>query len=278
MANQYTSENYFNEEINEIVSLYKNGMSFSNIGLRLGRKKQNIKKILIQEGVFIKDRDNVKKEFSDDKINKILFLYVEEKWSLRKIVKKFKVSISPIKRILSKRNLIRSGNSNGKKIHLTDKQKELVKKLYLIENKNPFEIGTILGLCGSFINKYLTTVEYRRTKSEATSIALVKRFRGVSYDEYLKNLPKFKKYKRRVLSTTNKQPINKLMNFEKRGVSGCDGAYHLDHKYSILMGFINNINPDIIGNILNLEFIPWEENLKKRTNCSITEKELKNMI
>ena len=32
----------------------------------------------------------------------------------------------------------------------------------------------------------------------------------------------------------------------------------------------------IIGNIKNLEFIPWEENVKKRTNCSINITELIN--
>ena len=29
-----------------------------------------------------------------------------------------------------------------------------------------------------------------------------------------------------------------------------------------------------IGNIVNLEFIPWQENVKKRTKCSITKEEL----
>ncbi len=39
-------------------------------------------------------------------------------------------------------------------------------------------------------------------------------------------------------------------------------------------GFRTNIKPEIIGNIKNLEFIPWEENIKKRTKCSITIEEL----
>jgi len=30
-----------------------------------------------------------------------------------------------------------------------------------------------------------------------------------------------------------------------------------------------------IGNIKNLEFISWQENIKKRTKCSITIEELK---
>lgn len=55
--------------------------------------------------------------------------------------------------------------------------------------------------------------------------------------------------------------------------SGC-GNFHLDYKYSILEGYKNNISPEIIGNIKNLEFIPWEENIKKRTKNYITINEL----
>jgi hypothetical protein len=40
--------------------------------------------------------------------------------------------------------------------------------------------------------------------------------------------------------------------------------------------FKHNIKPEIIGNIKNLEFIPWKENLKKRANCSITIEKLIN--
>ena len=72
-----------------------------------------------------------------------------------------------------------------------------------------------------------------------------------------------------------KQPIHLLENYEKRGNGGVEGKYHLDHKYSIIEGFKNNIEPEIIGNIKNLEFISWQENIKKRTKCSITIEELK---
>ena len=53
-----------------------------------------------------------------------------------------------------------------------------------------------------------------------------------------------------------------------------DGNFHLDHKFSIVEGFNQNIDPSIIGDIKNLKFIPWEENVKKRTKCSITINEL----
>ena len=82
------------------------------------------------------------------------------------------------------------------------------------------------------------------------------------------------KYELEVLKITRQQPIKLLVNYNNRGNSGVDGAYHLDHKYSIIEGFKNNIKPELIGNIKNLEFIPWKENLKKRAKCSITLEEL----
>lgn len=64
--------------------------------------------------------------------------------------------------------------------------------------------------------------------------------------------------------------------FDKRGVSGIDGVYHLDHKYSICEGFKNNIDIEVIASMNNLEFIPWEKNLIKKTKCSISKEELIN--
>lgn len=48
----------------------------------------------------------------------------------------------------------------------------------------------------------------------------------------------------------------------------------LDHKYSIFWGFYNDVPPEIIGSIHNLEYISLSENCKKQTNCSIDLKTL----
>ena len=77
-----------------------------------------------------------------------------------------------------------------------------------------------------------------------------------------------------VMKITNKQNISELKNSDKRGKTGIEGAYHLDHKYSISEGFKQGIEPEIIGNISNLEFIPWEENLSKKNKCSVSKTEL----
>lgn len=73
----------------------------------------------------------------------------------------------------------------------------------------------------------------------------------------------YQKYKGLVWSETNRQPLYLLENFDKRGKSGVDGAYQIDHVISIKYGFDNKINPNIIGNIKNLQMLPWKENRNK---------------
>jgi hypothetical protein len=50
--------------------------------------------------------------------------------------------------------------------------------------------------------------------------------------------------------------------------------YHLDHKFSVIKGFIEGISPEIIGSIYNLEIIPRIDNVRKNSGCSITKEEL----
>jgi transposase len=213
--------------------------------------------------------------FTKTDINEIVHQYTVLNLSCEQIGKSFNMSKMPINKLLKDLNLLKKGKSDGKKIILSEEQKNKIKELYVVEHKNREEISKITKLNKSYIEKILSKSNYRRTKGEGTTIGMLKRFSGISYEDFLKNLNDFKKYKRKVVSITKKQPIHNLLNFNKRGVSGVDGNYHLDHKFSIVEGFKQKISPWIIGNIINLEFIPWEENVKKRTKCSINEEELK---
>lgn len=84
----------------------------------------------------------------------------------------------------------------------------------------------------------------------------------------------FRLYSTMVKHFTNLQDISNLPNFNKRGHSQLPDSYHLDHKFSVQAGFLNNIPPYIIGNIVNLEFIPHSINSSKREKCSISMDEL----
>jgi hypothetical protein len=83
----------------------------------------------------------------------------------------------------------------------------------------------------------------------------------------------FKMYSYYVWLETYKHQ-NKLIDREKRGRCGIEGAYNLDHLVSVYDGFQNNIPTYIIGSINNLKYIPWEENLSKNKNSSIEIRDL----
>jgi len=85
----------------------------------------------------------------------------------------------------------------------------------------------------------------------------------------------FEIYRYHVNKITNKQPLHLLPNNEKRaGYGKSEDPYQLDHKFSTIQGFLNNIPPFIIGHISNLEMLPAKTNNSKGSNCSISKEEL----
>lgn len=87
------------------------------------------------------------------------------------------------------------------------------------------------------------------------------------------NKSEYENYRKLVNYYTSKNDLSLLLNFEKRGHILNDG-YHLDHIYSISKGYINDIDPKIIGSIFNLRFIHWKDNVIKGSKCDITKTEL----
>jgi len=85
-------------------------------------------------------------------------------------------------------------------------------------------------------------------------------------------LKKFEKYNKIVYKETYKTLKKyKVKNSELRGKKH---GYELDHKYSIYDGFINNVDPKIIGYYKNLEILTTTQNRIKKENSSITLEEL----
>jgi hypothetical protein len=88
-----------------------------------------------------------------------------------------------------------------------------------------------------------------------------------TYQEYLDDFDRKKQYYREVRKVTKKQPIHTLENFDKlRTLCGIEGGYQLDHIISVNTGFDQNISPEKIGDISNLQIIPWKDNLLKSNN------------
>lgn len=85
----------------------------------------------------------------------------------------------------------------------------------------------------------------------------------------------YERYSESVWRFTNRQDLETLENYDKRGrLDEDENAFHLDHKFSIKKGFEENIPPEIIGSLKNLEMIPGRKNCAKNSKCSITKEEL----
>lgn len=97
--------------------------------------------------------------------------------------------------------------------------------------------------------------------------------RKENYLERIKDLDDLELYYKMVWYFTNQNNLETMENYNLRGPVEKDG-YHLDHKFSIITGYIENIPPFYIGNINNLEMLPAKENIKKGRNCSLTIDEL----
>jgi len=95
---------------------------------------------------------------------------------------------------------------------------------------------------------------------------LVKYHYDIPLDEWKDMIGDKEVYYREVWRITKQQPLETLENFDKRGNSGIKGSYQIDHIYPISKGFINGVEPSEIGNIKNLQMLPWEENREKGNN------------
>ena len=89
--------------------------------------------------------------------------------------------------------------------------------------------------------------------------------RGENHPRWRSNKTEFAAYCREVTRHTNacKHIWSRWEHFDKIGRCGVDGAYQLDHKMPKRYGFENSIPPEMIGNIQNLQIIPWKTNRSK---------------
>jgi transposase-like protein len=245
---------------NKIVELYNNGLSCGKISEIYNCNSETIrlrlKKLGVDTSTIINNPKCIYCNSSTQKHGKTK--YGLKKYKCNECSKTF-------------------NENTNKEIEKRQEKYNYIRKLYLEEMLSTTEIGYLMGVSSTVIQRILSKIGVTRSVIEGVYNHKYKDFNG-DVNGYLKTLTEYKKYKREVWVETNKQPINTLNNYDKRGLNGKEGVYQLDHKFSIFEGFKQNIKPEIIGNINNLEFIPWEENLSKGVGCSITKEDLINEI
>lgn len=235
--------------IDKILSLYLDDLKSSDkIAEEIGCSKRSVLNILNNHGVDMRS-PGWSKDYINPLWEEIRDLYVSGK-SILDISETLDLSYGGIRKILDKMEIIKT----------EEKHKGMVGVTHTDESKK----------------KTRSTWNKRKENGDYDHIYLSRT--GYIYKDFIKIQPLFAQYRQKVRSVTNQQEIEKLDNYDKRGVAGVQGAYHLDHKYSVKDGFINDVDPEVLGDIANLEFIPWEDNLKKNQCSSITLDELNKLI
>ena len=87
------------------------------------------------------------------------------------------------------------------------------------------------------------------------------------------NRNSYYRYKILVLHLTNRHR-QALTEGYVTGLAGKPGAWHIDHKFSIIQGFREQISPFVIGHRENLQMLPWKQNIQKLHRCDISKEEL----
>jgi hypothetical protein len=116
----------------------------------------------------------------------------------------------------------------------------------------------------NMLKKRLKPTKKKSTDTKKTKIyneirKITKKYPKIK--QKIKNIKDLEKrlYYAMVWEVTECQKLYLLENSDKRGWKD----HHLDHIYPIAMAIKEKIPPEKVGNIKNLRFIPYEENLSK---------------
>ena len=242
----------------QVVDLYTNGkLNSTEISTMLNIEKSIIINVLKRNDIEMLGRKKPKQIEED-----VIALY--KTLTITEVAKKMSITRDTVARILKRYNVdIRPlKTSSENESHIVEYYINNIVSLREVSIIFDLSSQTILNILNRNFIKIRSNIQVRLRLSDA------------EYEQYINILPEIEKYRNKVISTTRKQPLHLLENFEKRGKPGQEGAYNVDHKFSIVEGFKNNISPVIIGDIVNLEMLPFKENISKNSKCSITLNEL----
>lgn len=196
--------------------------------------------------------------------------YYEEKLTIAKIAEEAKCNTCTILSWMDKFDLKRRTKGESRKLSY-----EFV--------KSKFEERGFTLLSTEYIDSS-HKLEYLCERGHKTSICYADFYNGYGckYCQYENNrryfteeeLEKFKTYKRAVnyVTAINYKKYKYLINPENLKRSLYD--YHLDHIYSMIDGFDNNIDVEIIGSVPNLRMVTSKYNLNKKGRSDMSKEVL----
>jgi len=88
------------------------------------------------------------------------------------------------------------------------------------------------------------------------------------------HIKKFKGYRGRINQLTNQNYQKYYYLINPEGYNRGRGKYHIDHIYTVIDGFENSIEPEVIANPTNLQMLTEHDNISKQGRSDITIKKL----
>jgi hypothetical protein len=140
------------------------------------------------------------------------------------------------------------------------------------EHRNKKRIEAERQLCNpEIVSNRMIALEKKKNgwlKSEECKIIArknLKHFYGEDHPNWNPNKDEYYEYRNLVRKAQNKWCLSLIPNYDEniRSLSGVDNGFQLDHIISQKYGFENKIDPYFIGHICNLQFITWQQNIKK---------------
>lgn len=140
--------------------------------------------------------------------------------------------------------------------HIKEKIKQVLKERYGVDN-------------ASNINTDIRIAKGIKTKIENGWIIP---------DEFLSDYQIYRKSVKRLTEITYKTYKHIINPDNKERVTNGKIGFQLDHKYSVIEGFLNNVLPEIISHRCNLQMLEWSNNRAKSKRCDVSLDQLKNEI
>ena len=140
------------------------------------------------------------------------------------------------------------------------------------ECKSPIGYGSVNTLKQSIRNNTIcnscSAYKYNKTFKDVITEEHINKMRATkagfdSFEEYVEKYPEKEMYKRNVWRLTYRNDLTILEHWDKRGKCGVEGAFQLDHIYPVSKGYENNIPPEELAKMDNLQMLPWKMNLLK---------------
>jgi hypothetical protein len=134
-------------------------------------------------------------------------------------------------------------------------------------------------------NKVMSSTEYKKNMSKIIKKrwedenyrhryeqSIIKK--GLKKPDFL--LEEIERYRRKVKGYTKKSLIKywDIINPEDYPIGIGEGFYNVDHIFSIVDGFNNNVSPKVIGSVVNLQVIQSKQNIIKNSDSWISKSEL----